>query len=107
MSKEKPNVIVIPAKPELSREAVNAHRQLRVAAYCRVSTDEKEQINSYENQKKHYTDTIMKNPAWTLAGIFADEGITGTSANITSLVQKNTAYHTSMKRYDSIERQNF
>ena len=80
MSKEKPNVIVIPAKPELSREAVNTHRQLRVAAYCRVSTDEKEQINSYENQKKHYTDTIMKNPAWTLAGIFADEGITGTSA---------------------------
>ena len=78
--KEKPNVIVIPAKPEMSRDAVSSRRQLRVAAYCRVSTGEEEQINSYENQKKYYTDTIMKNPAWTLAGIFADEGITGTSA---------------------------
>ncbi|MBR2894538.1 MAG: recombinase family protein [Oscillospiraceae bacterium] len=55
-------------------------RQLRVAAYCRVSTDEEEQLTSYEAQKTYYTDYIMKNPEWTMAGIFADEGISGTSA---------------------------
>jgi site-specific DNA recombinase len=53
-------------------------RQLRVAAYCRVSTDEEEQLTSYEAQKAYYTDKIMTTPEWTLADIFADEGITGT-----------------------------
>ena len=73
-----PRVIVIPAKPELTQKAVQ--RQLRVAAYCRVSTDSEEQLTSYEAQKNYYTDKIMTNPQWTMAGIFADEGITGTSA---------------------------
>lgn len=50
------------------------------AEYCRVSTDEEEQLSSYEAQKTYYTDKIMENPEWTMAGIFADEGITGTSA---------------------------
>ena len=49
-------------------------RQLRVAAYCRVSSKE-DQANSYEVQKEYYTDKIMSNPAWTLTGIFADKGI--------------------------------
>ena len=53
---------------------------LRVAAYCRVSTDDKEQLVSYQSQLKHYTDLINDNPAWQLAGIYADEAITGTSA---------------------------
>ena len=74
-----PNVIVIPAKPELTKDQ-SVQRQLRVAAYCRVSTDDEEQLTSYEAQKNHYTDKIMTNPNWTMAGIFADEGITGTSA---------------------------
>lgn len=74
-----PNVIVIPAKPELTKNQ-SVQRQLRVAAYCRVSTDDEEQLTSYEAQKNHYTDKIMTNPNWTMAGIFADEGITGTSA---------------------------
>lgn len=74
-----PNVIVIPAKPELARDQ-SIQRQLRVAAYCRVSTDDEEQLTSYEAQKNYYTDKIMTNPNWTMAGIFADEGITGTSA---------------------------
>lgn len=51
-----------------------------MAAYCRVSTDEEEQLSSYEAQQSYYTDYIMKNRDWTMAGIFADEGITGTSA---------------------------
>ncbi len=72
-----PTVIFIPAKPEAVRAS---KRQLRVAAYCRVSTDDEEQLTSYEAQKNYYTDKIMTNKEWTMAGIFADEGITGTSA---------------------------
>ncbi len=52
--------------------------KLRVAAYCRVSTDEEEQLNSYESQIAYYTEAIAKNPSWTFAGVYADEGITGT-----------------------------
>ena len=70
-------VTVIPAKPQRNQQAVR--RQLRVAAYCRVSTEEEEQQSSYEAQCTYYTDKIMTNPEWTMAGIFADEGITGTS----------------------------
>ena len=77
MSNTTPTVIFIPAKPEAVRAS---KRQLRVAAYCRVSTDDEEQLTSYEAQKNYYTDKIMTNKEWTMAGIFADEGITGTSA---------------------------
>ena len=73
-----PNVVVIPANPEVAKNRA-AKRQLRVAAYCRVSTDDEEQLTSYEAQKAYYTDKIMTNPDWTMAGIFADEGISGTS----------------------------
>ena len=52
---------------------------IRVAAYCRVSTDDKDQINSYNAQIAYYTDTIAKRPNSVFAGIYADEGITGTS----------------------------
>ena len=72
-----PTVIFIPPKPEVVQAS---KRQLRVAAYCRVSTDDEEQLTSYEAQKNYYTDKIMTNREWTMAGIFADEGITGTSA---------------------------
>ena len=51
----------------------------RVAAYCRVSTDSEEQLNSYDAQKAYYTQKIGENPDWEMAGIFADRGITGTS----------------------------
>ena len=71
------NVIVIPAKAQMAQQV---KRQLRVAAYCRVSTDDEEQLTSYEAQQTFYTDKIMENPDWTMAGIFADEGITDTSA---------------------------
>ena len=79
MTTTAPKVIVIPANPDLAK-AKAVQRQLRVAAYCRVSTDSEEQLTSYEAQKNYYTDKIMTNPKWTMAGIFADEGITGTSA---------------------------
>ena len=78
MTDEKPRVIIIPPKPETVQTAAVA-KQLRVAAYCRVSTEEEEQLSSYEAQCEYYTDKIMSNKEWTMAGIFADEGITGTS----------------------------
>ena len=48
------------------------HRQLRTAAYCRVSTDSDEQGLSFDAQVEAYTDKIMRNPEWSLAGIFAE-----------------------------------
>ena len=78
MTDEKQRVIIIPPKPELQQTAA-VTKQLRVAAYCRVSTKEEEQASSYEAQCEYYTDKIMSNKEWTMAGIFADEGITGTS----------------------------
>lgn len=56
------------------------HKQLRVAAYCRVSTDSDEQLQSYENQMEYYTNLIAKNKEWEFAGLYADEGKTGTIA---------------------------
>ena len=70
-------VVIIPPK---SQEEIKQSKRLRVAAYCRVSTDEDEQINSYKAQIEYYTDKINKNPEWQMAGIFADEGISGTQA---------------------------
>ena len=53
--------------------------KLKVAAYCRVSTDTDEQATSYEAQVEHYTEFIRKNPEWEFAGIYADDGISGTN----------------------------
>lgn len=64
----------------LPQQAEQSHKQLRVAAYCRVSTDSDEQEMSFEAQRGYYTDKIMRNPEWSLAGIFADEGISGTQS---------------------------
>lgn len=74
------NVMVIPAKRQVGNNIKKAEKpKLRVAAYCRVSTDSDEQATSYEAQIEHYTEYISKNPEWVLAGIFADDGITGTN----------------------------
>ena len=70
-------IVVIPAK---SRDEIQRTTRLNVAAYCRVSTDQEEQENSYEAQISYYTEKIGKNNDWQMAGIFADQGITGTQA---------------------------
>mgnify|MGYP002575757281 FL=1 len=72
-----PNVTVIPAKVQTA-ESRSKYHQLRVAAYCRVSTAQEEQQNSYQVQIAYYTDLINRKKEWTLAGVFADEGISGT-----------------------------
>ena len=64
------------ALPELSPQD---GRCKRVAAYARVSTASDEQMNSVEAQKDYFTQLIMKHPGWRFAGLYADEGITGTS----------------------------
>ena len=73
-------VRIIPAKPEFSGENRIDIRPKRVAAYCRVSTDKEQQEHSFETQKEMYTEMIMMKPNWQMAGIYADEGITGTIA---------------------------
>ena len=77
MSDTERRVTVIPAKPQLRLDVIR--RQINVAAYCRVSTEEEEQQSSYEAQRSYYTEKIMTNPEWNFVDIFADEGITGTS----------------------------
>ena len=69
------SVVIIPAK---SKEALQTAAKLKVAAYCRVSTDQEEQESSYEAQISYYTEKIGNNIDWSLVKIFADEGITGT-----------------------------
>ena len=81
MSNTAPNVTVIPATKTTAANASDKYHQIRVAAYCRVSTAQEEQLNSYQVQIDYYTDLINKNKEWKLAGIFADEGISGTQTN--------------------------
>ena len=72
-------VTVIPARKTKERTKDNKKPKLRVAAYCRVSTENEEQASSYETQISHYTSYIKNRPNWKLAGIFADDGISGTN----------------------------
>ena len=72
-------VTVIPANPTGgSKDRKSSGKKIRVAAYCRVSTDHEEQEGSFKNQVDYYTKLINNNPDWELAGIFADDGISGT-----------------------------
>ena len=74
------NITVIPARSNRSSLAENLEpKKKRVAAYCRVSTDQEEQLSSYEAQVNYYTTHIEKHPDYECAGIYADEGISGTS----------------------------
>ena len=68
------NVIVIEAVQKLETQ------KLRVAAYCRVSSDSSDQLNSFVAQLNRYTALISTRENWTLVDLYADEGISGTSA---------------------------
>ena len=67
----------IPARSKIDPREMD--RLFRVCAYCRVSTDNTEQLSSYELQQAHYQQLVHDHPNWELKRIFADEGITGTS----------------------------
>lgn len=78
-----PQVSIIPAtKRHLKNgDQFRSQPELRVAAYCRVSTEEESQENSYAAQKNHYMMLITNRPGWEMAGIYADEGKSGTTRN--------------------------
>ena len=85
-------VMVIPARRQVGNTIKSAEKpKLRVAAYCRVSTDSDEQATSYDAQIEHYTEYISKNPEWELAGIFADDGISYKMSrpNVQKILYKN------------------
>lgn len=68
---------------------------IKAAAYCRVSTETEDQLNSLESQKRYFYDYISHNPLWELTKIYTDEGITGTST------KKRQAFHRMMKDAES------
>ena len=70
-------VIVIP--PKKLQEEQRERPKLRVAAYCRVSTQEEEQVGSFDMQVRHFTQRIEGNPDWELVEIYQDEGISATT----------------------------
>ncbi|MBS6216618.1 MAG: recombinase family protein, partial [Clostridiales bacterium] len=69
-----PRVITIPPSDPVR------DRKLRVAAYARVSSSSEDQLNSFAAQNAHYTELITDNPEWEFVDVYADKGITGTSA---------------------------
>lgn len=62
--------------------------KLRVAAYCRVSTDDEDQLKSYNSMVRHYTDYIKNNKQWIFAGVYADRAVTGTKVDKREEFQK-------------------
>ena len=60
---------------------------MKVAAYCRVSTDKSDQVNSFEGQQRYFREYIAQHDDWELYEIYADEGVTGTST------KKRTAFN--------------
>ena len=79
MEQRQKTVRYIPPTINVGQQLSDQYRQKRVVAYCRVSTKEEEQLNSYETQVRYYTERIRAEPDWQFVGIFADKGITGTS----------------------------
>lgn len=69
----------IPARREVSNRAAARERKIRLAAYCRVSTNNEDQLLSFDNQVTYYRDYAARHPEYELVEIYADEGITGTS----------------------------
>lgn len=77
------NITVIPARKRVGTQKGTAEdiRRMRVAAYCRVSTESEEQESSYEVQVEHYTAYIENHPEWEMAGVYADDGISATNTS--------------------------
>jgi len=70
-------ITVTPAKTQLSTSILHKPKR-RTAGYARVSRDDEDQLNSYEAQVEYFTNKIQANPDWEFAGVYADEGISGT-----------------------------
>ncbi len=103
------SITVIPARKRVGNTISREEKpKLRVAAYCRVSTDSDEQATSYETQMEHYTSYIQRNPEWEFAGIFADDGISGTNTKkreeFNRMIEECMAGHIDMIITKSISR---
>ncbi len=73
------NIEIIPAKPISEIRGLEPTAKTRVCAYCRVSTDNIDQLSSFKAQISYYSNLISNNTQWEFAGIYADEGISGTN----------------------------
>ena len=73
--------IIEAQKEKIDRTTGKIINKMRVAAYCRVSTDSEEQMNSYNAQVIHYNDLIKQNKEWDFVDIYADSGISGTQSD--------------------------
>lgn len=103
------SITVIPARRRVGNTVNNEQKpKLRVCAYCRVSTDSDEQATSYEAQVEHYTTFIQRNAEWEFAGIFADDGISGTNTKkreeFNRMIEECMAGHIDMIITKSISR---
>ncbi|WP_338032637.1 recombinase family protein [Clostridium novyi] len=74
------SITVIPAREHRTNiaQTIEPHKK-RMAAYCRVSTDQAEQLSSYEAQVNYYTNFINNSPKYEMVKVYADEGISGTN----------------------------
>ena len=75
----KKKISMIPAHPQYDRNVKMTEKKLKVAAYCRVSTELEEQESSYEAQVEYYTTKINETANWKNAGIYADDGKSATN----------------------------
>lgn len=64
---------------QMNQQRQTGHFKLRIAAYCRVSTDHEDQANSFESQQRYFRQYIERNPDWELYKVYADEGLSGTT----------------------------
>ena len=81
LEKEVDSVKIIPALPQTKSK-------LRVCAYCRVSTLRETQTSSIDSQSKHYEEHIKSNPEWEYAGVYIEEGVTGTKTEVRPELQR-------------------
>ena len=97
-----------PAKAPSCPDSENELPKIRVGAYCRVSTDEEAQASSFELQVDYYTGLINSRDDWVLAGIYADEGISGTQTrhrdNFNRMIEDCKAHKIDMIITKSISR---
>ena len=108
MAETAKKISMIPAKVQYDRNVKLSEKKMKVAAYCRVSTELEEQDSSYEAQLEYYTSKISENENWKNAGIYADDGKSGTNtkkrADFNAMIQDALAGKIDMILTKSVSR---
>ena len=108
MAETAKKISMIPAKVQYDRNVKLSEKKMKVAAYCRVSTELEEQDSSYEAQVEYYTSKISENENWKNAGIYADDGKSGTNtkkrADFNAMIQDALAGKIDMILTKSVSR---